>query len=164
MNFRSPAPWLLAVATVIAFPAFAHDYQVGALKIDHPWSRLTVAGQRAGGAFLTVRNAGSDGDRLVGASSPAAERVEMHTMKLEGDVMRMREVPALDLPAGATVSLQPGGNHLMLMGLKAPLKAGERVPLTLRFEKAGEVKVELAVEAAATAAPTQPAAGHHHAH
>jgi copper(I)-binding protein len=136
----------LALAAA-ALAAAAHGYTAGTLKIGHPWSRATVAGQ-PGGGFLKIENTGKTPDRLLGGSTPAAERVELHTMAMDGNVMRMREVPAIDLPPGQTVVLEPGRLHLMLMGLKAPLKADTKVPLTLKFEKAGEVQVELKVEAA----------------
>lgn len=156
-------------AAVAAFAALcvnavgAHEYKAGDLRLNHPWARVTVPGQKAGGAFLAIRNAGNAADRLVGASSPAAERVEVHTMSMQGDVMRMRQIEALDLPPGQTVQLQPGHLHLMLMNLKAPLKQGDKVPVTLRFEKAGEVKLEFWVETG-PATDTKPAAGHHHQH
>lgn len=170
---RSPSRRLARAAVVLAaglavlaaLPARAHDYAAGALKIAHPWARVTVPGQKNGGAYLSVQNTGAAADRLLGGSSPAAERVELHTMSLEGDVMRMREVTAMEIPAGGRVALQPGRHHLMLMGLKSPLKAGDAVPLTLRFEKAGEVKVELKIESADPAGtPSAPADGHagHH--
>ena len=118
------------------------------VKVEQPWARPTVEGQMAGGAFLKIQNVGG-ADRLLSASSSAAGMVQLHTMSMEGDVMKMREVEAIDLPAGKTVELKPGGLHLMLMGLKSPLKAGSSVPLTLKFEKAGEVKVEVPVAAKA---------------
>ena len=101
----------------------------------------------AGGGFLKLVNAGAD-DRLVAASSEVAGAVELHMMSMKGDVMQMRQVDAIDLKAGQTVELKPGGYHLMLMGLKAPLKAGSSFPLKLKFEKAGEVTVNVQVEAA----------------
>ena len=116
------------------------------VKVEQPWARPTVEGQMAGGAFLKIQNVGG-ADRLLSASSSAAGMVQLHTMSMEGDVMKMREVEAIDLPAGKTVELRPGGLHLMLMGLKSPLKEGSKVPLTLKFEKAGEVKVEVPVAA-----------------
>lgn len=148
---------LAAALLMSAATAFAHDYQAGSLKVAHPWARVTVPGQQVGGAFLSVNNTGSTADRLVGASSPAAERVEMHTMAMDANnVMKMREVPAVELPAGQTVELQPStAYHLMLVNLKAPLKQGDRVPLTLRFEKAGELQVSLLVQAA-TPSPVKP--------
>jgi len=154
----------LAAASAVALAglACAHDYAAGALKIEHPWSRPTVAGQPAGGAFMTVHNGGATADRLLGASTDAADHVELHTMAMDGNVMRMREVPAIDLPAGQTVALQPGQFHMMLQGLKRPLAAGERVPMTLKFEKAGEVKVELAVQGGSAGASAPGAMVHQH--
>src|SRR4051812_19648622 len=118
------------------------------LQIEKPWARATVAGAAVGGGYLTVRNAGAAADRLVGASSPASARVEIHEMTMEKDVMRMRQVNGVEVPAKGAVELKPGGFHLMLIELKAPLKQGDKVPVTLRFEKAGEVKTELGVEGA----------------
>jgi len=129
-----------------ALAASAHDYQAGALKIGHPWARMTLPGQPSGGAYLTLRNSGTATDRLLGGSTPAAERVELHSMTMDGNVMQMREVPAIDVSPGQTVELKPGQLHMMLVGLKTPLKTGDTVPLTLRFEKAGDVKVELKIE------------------
>jgi periplasmic copper chaperone A len=142
MNFRTlPA---LALACAMS-TAVAHDYKLGALSIEHPWARPTLPGQGVGGAYLGIHNRGSAPDRLLGASMPAA-MVEVHEMRMEGEVMRMREIGALDLPAGKSVTLSPGGLHLMLMGLKAPLKLGDKPVLKLRFEKAGEIEVLLHVE------------------
>lgn len=156
-----------AGALSIALPAAAHDYRVGELTIDHPWARATVPGQKGGGAFLKIMNRGSAADRLVFAAAPA-DRVgstEMHSMRMEGNIMRMREVAAIDIPAGQTVALEPGGLHIMFMGLKSPLREGEKLPLVLRFEKAGEITVQVHVEAAATPAQGAPAkAGGHHQH
>ena len=148
LSLRASLALLLAVTGA---GAWSHGFQAGALKIDHPWARVTVPGQQAGGAFLSVQNTGGAADRLLGGSSPAGH-VELHTMAMDGNVMRMREVPAIDLPAGETVDLQPATtHHLMITGLKAPLKQGDSVPLTLRFEKAGEVQVTLKVQAARSA-------------
>lgn len=135
---------LLLGAVLVAASALAAAQD--SIRIERPWARPTVSGQPAGGGFLVLHNRANTADRLLAASTPAAERVELHSMKMEGDVMRMRQVEGIDLPAGATVKLEPGGLHLMFMGLKAPLTAGSRVPLTLRFEKAGEVRVDVAVE------------------
>ena len=137
----------LALASLFAQ---AHEFKLGALTVGHPVARATAPGQPVGGAFMTITNAGAD-DRLLSISAANAASVELHTMKMEGDVMRMREVDAIALPAGQTVKLQAGGYHVMLMGLKAPLKAGDRFPATLKFEKAGELKVEINVEAASGA-------------
>ena len=130
-----------------AVAAEAHEYQLGALKIGHPWARATAPTAPAGGGFLSVTNNGTVPDRLVSAQSTAAETVQIHEMKMDGDVMRMREVgQGLEIPPGATVTLASGGFHLMMMGLKGPLKQGTKVPLTLVFEKAGKIDVELAIE------------------
>lgn len=141
---------LLATATA----AQAHDYTLGALKIGHPWARATAATAPAGGGFLVVTNTGTTPDRLISARSPAAGLVQIHEMKMEGTVMRMRELEkGLEIPAGATVTLAPGGFHLMMMGLKEPLAQGTKVPLTLVFEKAGKIEVDLAVEGMGAAHP-----------
>lgn len=145
-------PLVLALA---AFGANAHEYQAGSVKIGHPWARMTAPGQPSGGAFLKISNTGTAGDRLVGGSTPVADHVEMHSMSMEGNVMKMREVNAIDVPPGQTVELKPGAWHMMLIGLKAPLKAGDKVPMTLKFEKAGEVKVELKIEEVAPGAPAE---------
>jgi copper(I)-binding protein len=120
--------------------------QSNAIKIEKPWTRATAPGAAVGGGFATIRNSGKSPDRLVGASSPVAAGTELHEMAMVGDVMKMREVKGMEVPAGGVLELKPGGNHLMFINLKAPLKQGDKVPVTLKFEKAGEVKVELAVE------------------
>ena len=134
----------LALAT-LAWSASAHDYKAGEIAIGHPWARPTVPGQAGGGGFLTLENKGA-ADRLLSAKSDVAKSTELHEMKMEGDVMKMREVGAIDLPAGQTVALKPGGYHVMFMGLKAPLKVGTSFPMVLKFEKAGEVTVQVNVE------------------
>lgn len=115
------------------------------IEITTPWARATPGRVPNGAAYLTLRNRGRTADRLVGVASPAAGRLEVHTHIREGGVMRMRKVSAVDLPPGATVTFKPGGYHVMLMGLKAPLKEGGRFPMTLRFEKAGSREVTVKV-------------------
>jgi copper(I)-binding protein len=115
------------------------------VRVEEPWARATAPGAKVGAGYMKFST--TVADRLIGASSPAAARVEMHVTMKQGDVMRMREVKAYDIPAGGGFALEPGGAHLMLVDLKAPLKEGTRVPMTLRFEKGGEVKVELQVRA-----------------
>jgi copper(I)-binding protein len=142
---------LLALPAV-ALPVVASAQQAGDLVIAAPWSR--AAGQGGTGAgFLAISNRGAVADRLLSASSPAARVTEIHAHVRDGDVMRMRPVPAIDLPPGQTVSLQPGGLHLMLIGLTRPLQAGQSVPVTLVFERAGAVQVELAVQGAGARGP-----------
>ncbi len=129
----------------LAFAATAHSFKLGDIDIEHPYARPTRVGQQVGAGYLALTNKGAP-DRLLSVSSAVAASVEMHSMAMEGDVMRMRQVEAIALPTGAAVALQPGAQHLMLFGLKAPLKAGDRFPMTLKFEKAGEVVVTVHVE------------------
>jgi len=126
----------------------------GPVRTEGAWARATPPGAKVGGAFLTLLNTGDVPDRLVSASSGIAERVELHTHIKDGDVMRMREVEGgIPLPPGETVKLQPGGFHIMLLGLKQGLAAGSRFPLTLTFEKAGSVQVDVPVEAMGSMGP-----------
>ena len=141
----------LVAALCAAFAAHSHDYKIGDLQIGHPYTRTTPPGATTAGAYLSIDNQGKAADKLLRITSPAAGLVELHSMRMDGNVMRMRAVPAIDVAAGATVKLAPGGLHVMLQELKRPLKKGERVPITLVFERAGEVKVELAVQDAAAA-------------
>ena len=139
---------MLAVAFAAAsFTASAHGFRLGAIEIAHPNARPTAAGQSVGAGYFKLVNKGA-ADRLVSATTPAASMVELHSMSMDGNVMKMRQIDAIDVPAGQTVELKSGGLHLMLMGLKAPLKDGDRVPLTLKFEKAGSIKVIVNVEKA----------------
>jgi periplasmic copper chaperone A len=159
---------LKTIATVLALTAgFA---QAQTVDVKNAWVRSAVPGQSGTGAFMALTS--KDGTRLVGASSPVAGVAEVHEMKMEGDIMRMRAVPVLDLPAGQTVQLKPGGYHVMLMGLKQALPNGSTVPLTLTFKdaKGQESKVELTLPVAASApgAAAAPASGKpdamHHKH
>ncbi|MCE7026591.1 copper chaperone PCu(A)C [Jiella avicenniae] len=137
----------LAAAIAIVTTAYAHSYKLGDLQIGHPWSRATLPNAPVAGGYMTIENTGTSDDTLLGGSTPAAGKVEIHQMKMDGDVMTMRPVEnGLVIPAGQTVTLEPGGYHLMLVKPQRPFKEGERVPLTLKFEKAGEVDVELAVD------------------
>ena len=137
----------LALAACVGAPlAGAHDYKLSTLSIDHPFARATPPGAQVGGAYMRIDNKGSAGDSLVHASSPVAGAVQIHTMSMDGGVMRMREVAAIELPAGKSVTLAPNGFHLMMIGLKKPLVEGSRVPLTLTFEHAGTIDVEVAVQ------------------
>lgn len=128
------------------------------LEVKDVWARATVPGQRASGAFMSVTSA--KGATLLGVSSPVAKTVEIHEMKTEGDVMKMRAVPKVDLPAGKTVSLT-GDYHVMLIDLNRPLKAGETVPLTLKIEQKGKQE-SIKVEAEVRALDAAKQADHHH--
>lgn len=133
-------------AALVAATAMAHDYQLKALKIEHPFARATPPAAKAAGAFLTISNTGRQSDRLIRATSPIAGVVELHEMTMDGNVMKMRAVPGIDVPAGAKVELKPGGYHVMLMELKGPLAEGKEVPLTLEFEKSGKIEVKVEIE------------------
>ena len=128
------------------------EWRAGDLVISQAWSRAAAQGGQGAG-YLRIANRGSAPDRLVAASSPAAGRMELHSMVRDGDVMRMREVPAVEIPPGQTVEFRPGGLHLMFIRLGQPLRQGETVPVTLRFERAGEVQVDFAIQAAGARGP-----------
>ncbi|MFN3630844.1 MAG: copper chaperone PCu(A)C [Casimicrobiaceae bacterium] len=142
-------PILLVGMLMFSGLAAAHDYRLGALRIDHPYALPTAPGVSTGAAYLrTIRNTGDTADRLVGASTPIATRVEIYQkITDEAGVMRMRAVPALELAARSEQRLRhDGAYHLMLIGLERPLKDGDRFPLTLRFERAGEREVTVWVQ------------------
>ena len=138
--------------------------QPAAVKVEGAWARATVQGQKGTGAFMNITAA--QGTRLVGVTSPVAGVAEVHEMKMDGDVMKMRTVPALDLPAGKTVQLKPGSYHLMLMDLKRPLLKDSTVPVTLRFKNADGVdsQLELLVPVATTAPGPKTDMPHDHKH
>ena len=146
----------LAVATTLA------SAQTADPQVDGAWARATVQGQKATGAFMKIT--AKESTRLVGVQSPVAGVAEVHEMKMESDVMKMRAVPGLDLPAGKTVELKPGGFHVMLMDLKAPLAKDSKVPLTLVFKnsKGIESKMELLVPVASVAPDGSAAGAHKH--
>ena len=142
-------------AALASAPAWA---QSAAVQVEGAWARASVQGQKATGAFM--RLTAQDGARLVRAESPAAGVTEVHEMKMEGDIMKMRAIPALDLPAGKTVELKPGGYHVMLMDLKAPLAKGSNVPVTLVFQDAKGAETQLPLQLpVASQAPGAAASG-----
>ena len=141
---------LLVIAACLAI-ASAASAQTGQLEVSNAWARATPAKAENGIAFLTIRT--STPDRLVSISSSVAKKVELHTMEMAGMVMKMRPLAGLDIPAGQSVTLKPGGEHIMLMGLSAPLREGQSFPLTLTFEKAGAREVTVAVEKPGAAGP-----------
>jgi copper(I)-binding protein len=151
----------LFFAAVLAFTVTAAHAADTKPVAENGWSRATATGQMVGAGFITLRNPGDTADKLVSASSAVATKVEMHTHLNENGVMKMRAVPEIEVPAKGSVTLAPGGFHLMLMGLKEPLTEGQHVPLTLVFEKAGKVETMLMVSGVgAKVAP----AGHDHMH
>lgn len=128
--------------------ALAHDHRAGDISVEHSYARATMPGQTSGGAYLTLENKGKQNDTLISAQSPAAQSVEIHTMSMTADhVMRMREVGSIELKAQEKIVMKPGdGYHIMLLGLKAPLKAGDKLPLTLTFKKSGKVETSISIE------------------
>ncbi|MBM3558545.1 MAG: copper chaperone PCu(A)C [Alphaproteobacteria bacterium] len=144
----------VAALSIAALPALTHEAKKGDLRIGHPWSRATAPSAPNGGAYLTVENKGTTADRLLAVRGDVAGKIELHTHTMKDGVMQMRPVEAIDVPAGGKVELKPGGLHVMLLGLKAPLVKGEHFPLTLVFERAGEVPVEVVVDTAGVAAPS----------
>lgn len=153
----SPKTLALGVAIgLMATAAVAHGYRAGPLSIQHPWSRETAVGQAVGGGFLTMTNNGSREDRLLSGATPVAAEVQLHTMTMEGGVMRMRqEMEGIAIPARGAVELKPGGYHIMFMGLKRRLRPGERFPVTLRFQRGGNVTVQFAVQPVGSTGPME---------
>lgn len=127
---------------VLPAAALAQEFKTGDIVVVAPWARATPGGAKVGGAYLELRAAPGAGDRLVSASSPAASAVEIHEHINDGGVMKMRRIDGLTVPGGASVMMKPGGHHLMLMDLKQSLKQGDKLQLTLTFEKAGTLVVE----------------------
>ena len=157
MNRRMLIAAALALA---AMPAAAQTPQVA---VEAPWARASVGNSRIAVAYMTLRNAASAPDRLL-AVSTSIGRAELHTMTMDNNVMRMRPVQAVDIPAGGTAQLQPSGLHIMLVDLREPLRAGTQVQLTLRFERAGAVEVTVPVQPANATRPPAAAAAPAHNH
>ncbi|ODT51028.1 copper chaperone PCu(A)C [Devosia sp. 63-57] len=135
---------VLALMMCTAPTAFAQ--QSGSIQIVTPFSRATLPNAGTGGAYFSIANLGTQDDILLSAETPVAEEVQLHSMAMDGDVMRMRQMPdGIPVPAGSTVVLEPSGLHLMLVRLKQPLKEGDTLPLTLNFEKAGTIDLEVPI-------------------
>lgn len=136
-------------AALLAAPVAAHEYKLGTLDIGHPWSRATLPGAKVAAGYLTIKNSGSEPDRLVSVSAGISGKGEIHEMAVTEGVMTMRPLAnGLEIPAGGEVKLEPGSYHLMFKELNAPAVEGVKFPGTLTFEKAGTVDVEFAVEKA----------------
>jgi copper(I)-binding protein len=144
-----------AAGLVITGAALAQPTQ---LEIDNAWAGATPGRAENGAAYVTITS--PTADRLVSASTPVAKKAELHTMSMQGMVMKMRPISGVDIPAGQPVSLKPGGEHIMLMGLNQPLREGQSFPLTLDFEKAGPHTVTVTVEKAGAKGPAPAAAQH----
>jgi copper(I)-binding protein len=144
---RTPAALVLALA-VMAGPALADPVKVGAIEIENTWARPSATAN--GAIYLEIDNKGDAADRLVSASTAAAAKAELHTHVMDGNIARMRPVTAIEVTPGSATMLRPGGLHIMLLGLKAPLKDGDTVSVTLTFEKAGKVDVTVPVRKSAS--------------
>lgn len=146
------------VMAALVFAAFAPAAFAQSVKVENAWARASVPGQKTGGIYVDLTSATDAA--LVAAGSPVAERAELHSMSMDGGVMRMRALPRIELPAGRKVKLAPGGMHVMLVNLKQPLKAGETVPLTLSVQSAGTSLTTLELKVPVRAADS-PAHSHH---
>ena len=139
---------------LFAAPALAQEIKAGNLVITQAWTRATPGGAKVGGGYLTIENKGTAPDRLIGCSADIADKVQVHEMAVNNGVMTMRPLDkGLVIEPGKTVELAPGGYHLMMLDLKSPLKQGDKVPVTLEFEKAGKVKLSLDVQGVGAQAP-----------
>lgn len=141
---------ILLSAAILGFSAAAvsaHEFKLGELVIDHPVARATPPNAPVSGGYMTIHNNGTEADRLLSGEAAFAERVEIHEMSMEGEVMKMRQLTdGLEIPAGGEVVLKSGGYHIMFIGLEQQINEGDKYPVTLVFEKAGSVEVEFNVE------------------
>ena len=153
---------LVALAAALFTSATqAEEVKAGDLVISQAWSRATPNGAKIAGGYLTIENKGSAPDRLVGGSGDIAARIEVHEMATKDGVMTMRPLDqGLTIEPGKTVKLAPGGYHLMMFDLKGPFKQGDKVPVTLQFEKAGKVTLSLDVQGVGAQAPADASGGH----
>ncbi len=149
---RNTPSALLLLAMLVLGAGYAAAQPAPKPTIDHAWARATVAAVKTGAAYLTITAHGAP-DKLVSASTPVAERAELHETQRDGDIMKMRPVESLDIAGTAKVVLAPSGLHLMLIGLKQPLVPGQHFPLSLTFQNAGTVETEIVVERAGAAGP-----------
>ena len=155
---------LVAAGLAVFGPAHAVEVKSGPIAVDGAWARATTAQAQAGGAFMTIANAGPAADQLVAVRTDIADRAEIHLTVESDGVMKMREAEAgVAIPAGQSVEFRPGGYHVMLMGLKRPLTAGESFPLALTFDKAGQVQIQVEVKPA-NHMPAGAQHGHHGKH
>jgi periplasmic copper chaperone A len=135
----------LFFACAASVGVFAQGANVGAISINHPWARATPGAVKNSAAFMVFDNKGT-ADKLISVSGDVAKDIQIHSMVTEAGVMKMREIKSLDIPANGKAELKPGGFHVMLIGLKDGLKEGEKFPLKLKFEKAGEITVQVTAE------------------
>jgi len=131
--------YLMVLLSLVSTSVFSQ------IEVENTWSRATPPGAKVAAGYVILRNKAAAPDRLVGASSTAAARVETHVMEMQGQIMRMREVKGYDVPAKGSFELKPGGPHLMFVDIKRPFKEGEKVPVVLRFQNGGEIKADFEV-------------------
>ena len=151
--------YLFLLMAAVSMSASAQPYALGDVTIEHPWARELPPVAPNGAAYLQVRNGGGEAARIVSAHSPIAGRVEIHAHEMDAGVMKMHHLHSVEVPARGAVSFEPGGLHLMLIGLKEPLVAGKGFPLTLVFQRAGEIEVTVAITAGG--APDRSGHGNH---
>lgn len=144
IRYRAIELALIAAAFVVS-PASARDYRLGELRIADPWARATPGKARTGAAYVTISNRGETVDKVIALSTPAARKAELHAHQMQDNVMRMRRVGALEVRPGEPSIMRPGGLHIMLKGLRGPLRRGGSFDLTLTFERAGAVTVQVEV-------------------
>ena len=155
---------LLVSSTLFSFQSMAHDYTAGDLHIQHPWSRALPPVAPTGAAYMVIENRGDASDTLTGAVTPVAEYTELHEHVHQGELMKMQRIDEVAIAAGEQVEFSPGGHHVMLFELKEPLVAGNKYPMTLTFERAGEVEVEVYVSGDADQDDAASHANHGHTH
>ena len=157
-------PWttrffILCWSCLLSLSAQAHGFAVGELFVRHPYATPSLAGSQNGAVYFKgIKNAGKEADQLLSAKTQVADKVEIHEITMDGDVMKMRPLSSIEIPAGGEVSVakgNPNGYHLMLLDLKQPLKDGDRFPVWLTFKQAGEVKVEVYVQTPKTSAQVE---------
>jgi copper(I)-binding protein len=153
----------VVIGVLLASSAGAQSASNAGLAFDAPWVRASAPGQKNGAGYVQIKNKSGQTDRLISATTANVGRVELHTIINENGVAKMRQVQGIEVPAGAGATLAPGGFHIMFMGLNAPFQAGDVVPVTLRFEKAGEVKVDFEIKPA-TYNPAATGSGSAHKH
>jgi len=147
MEMKNAGHVTSALLLAVVFSAQAHSQTPGQniIVVDHPWARATPAGAKTGAVYVTLINNGTTGDRLLSATTPVADKVQFHSATEDNGISRMREMRTVEVAPGAKVSFNPGGRHIMVVGLKQPLKEGQSFPLTLTFEKAGKEDVSVPV-------------------
>ncbi|WP_167755793.1 copper chaperone PCu(A)C [Vitreimonas flagellata] len=156
-KIRVVAASIMLAALALA-PESAAQQRVGAITIEDPWVATTNPGAEVAGGYVTLRNAGPQPDRLISADSTRAARVELHEMNMDNGVMRMRQVEGIDVPAGGVATLRPGGLHIMFFDIDAQFQEGQRIPVVLHFERAGDVRVDF------VARPRLAPGAHNHEH